>query len=122
MPSTIILVRVFVETSQIELCEQAAVSVISMFEQCVGLSRKSINTYWKIPQYIEIFLEFIPKEDSDAAFQHIVDELGQGWNFRQSSLEKWAVWTPSELNKFSISDVRWASVDLIQESPFSSIM
>ena len=111
--SITILVRVFIETSKMEVGKQAAVMIINKLQSSVGVSQQQIKQYWKIPEYLEISLEFIPKIGLNEAFQAVVDQLGDGWNFSSPSTEKWAVWNPAEGNFFFIPEVRWSCVEII---------
>ena len=108
-----IFIRVFIETPEIKVGEQAAISITDRLQPFADLSQSQIKQYWKIPEYIEISLEFIPKIELNEIFQVTVAQLGEGWDFSSSSKEKWAVWNPAETKTFSIPEVRWASVEII---------
>ncbi len=112
MNSTI-FVRFFLETTEVEVAESTAILVTNKLKLIADLSQKQVEQYWKIPEYFEISLEFIPKVNLEEAFQKIVNQLGNGWEFSDPVGEKWAVWNSLETTQFFIPRVRWASVEIV---------
>ena len=112
MNSTI-FVRIFLETPEAEVAENTAMLVTNKLQFIADLSQKQVKQYWKISEYFEISLEFVPKTGLEEAFQKIINQRGNGWEFNSSVKEKWAIWNLSEMREFSIPKVRWASVEII---------
>ncbi len=108
-----IYVRVFLDTVEVEIAENTAILINNKLQPIADVSQKQVKQYWKIPEYFEISLEFRPTVDLNEAFQKIVNQLGNGWEFSDPVGEKWAVWNSLETTQFFIPRVRWASVEIV---------
>lgn len=85
----------------------------SICEKLLGhgkVSIKSIEKYWKIPEYYEVSIVVSSEELTLDALSVIAHDLGSGWVVDNIS---YMIWTPSTHSNFIINEVRWAQLELI---------
>ena len=114
-----IAVRVFLEESDLSNAAAIAQSVKEHLSPFGDILRLETKTYWKIPNWSEIFLIAQPVATIKpaSAFNGILSSLGEGWERHGAGDEEyqWAVWNPKSGCTFRWQQVRWAHVELFPE-------
>lgn len=105
-----LLLRVFVEVGSQDEASKVAVRIANLVGGFSSITHRTIEKYWKIPEYYELFFRLKPFEDGTSAYEKGLKILGDGW-ISVNSTE--SVWTPDEGGRFGIDDVRWASFELV---------
>ena len=110
-----LVVRVCVEVDAQDdadaLCERIKLALVSIGH----LRLMAAKPYWKITEYFELLLEF---EDlrCEAPEQVAQTALGAGW----LPAGECALWNPGPDSTFIVDEARWASVELVALSSYSS--
>jgi hypothetical protein len=78
------------------------------------LSNKEVGEYWKIPEYLEVFMKFDLKDESDLdeTFQQITSLLANKWIFSNDVDDKSAIWNLELGGNFCVPKAQWAIVEI----------
>ena len=83
--------------------------------------RLEANSYWKIPDWSEIFIVMQPPGTTQGPtiFNSILSLMGEGWEKHGAGDDEyqWAVWNPKPGCSFRWQLVRWANVELYPGPP-----
>ena len=120
MPTDRIMLRLYAEVSDGPEVDQVASNVTAKLAAVGTILRSDTPTrYWKIPAHFGFFFVLLPNSPLRAAFQHILEDFGTGWDVHASGIgADWAIWNPSANAVFHVPCVRWAHLEC--ESQYES--
>lgn len=105
---TIIFLRLFVEIDTEELALEIAKKIVTLISEFAKVENQSIEKYWKIPEYYEIFFKLNSVQNIHRDYSSILEKLGSGW---EPSNKYESIWNPGGESKFIIEEVRWAHLE-----------
>ena len=116
-----ISIRVFVEVPGQDEAAATGMSIREKLAELADVIRfDEVKSYWKIPEWFEIFIVARPRSDGAiSAYAEIVKSLGTGWESSRGTADEenqWAVWNPGPKSRFLIPQVRWANVELFPDA------
>ncbi len=104
-------VRVFVEPKDISEAENIAFDLCKKFEKYGIAKIESIKPYWKIETYFEL-LFVVDKCVDKTAFQHIMAEIGKGWNITNLADNEQEAILDGRENEVTYIPIKWAHVGI----------
>ena len=107
MEATLFL-RLFVEVDTEASALEIDRKVISLISKFVSIESQSIQKYWKIPEYYEIFLKLNSLYNLRDTYQEILKILASGWE-QHDEYEN--IWNPGPGKKFALEEVKWAHLE-----------
>ncbi len=106
----IIYCRFYTEVSSEEDAKKVADEIKAVTDKYCSLLDLTINRYWKIPEYFEIFMRLSASSNSSEAYKSIVSSLGEGWEEQQPLSE--SIWNYEDGNSLIIDSIRWAHLEI----------
>ena len=103
-----IYLRIFVEVDTKDAATEIAKKITSTISQFVETKIQTIDKYWKIKEYYEIFFKLYPKNQIKADFEKISSAIGSGW---ESSGDLESIWNFGEDKAFLSDSVKWAHLE-----------
>ena len=105
----ILVIRVFAKLDDEESARQLAAAMVHRISSSGEVLKVIAKQYWKSPELFEATVSL--RSLTSAAFQTIVDTLGDRWSVHDISDDcKWALWNHPE-GSFFDSAVCWAHIE-----------
>lgn len=106
----IFYIKFFLETLAETECESALEHIISILPKSYREKSRTIEQYWKIPEYMKVELICEIVQMDKITFESTCELLGSGWEFTYPQQEMEAIWNPSKGNRFNIANVCWSLI------------
>ncbi len=106
--NTILFLRLFTEVDTEASALEVAKRIIALIIKFAKVENQSVQKYWKIPEYYEIFFKLSSLHNLPEDYQSILEILGTGWE-QASDYE--SIWNPGDGKKFFVEEVKWAHLE-----------
>ena len=103
----------FVETGDTAQAEDLLESeIVPTIARHARVGDRTIERYWKIPEWFELTLHLQPLGDPREAYDRVVGLAGDGWTSCDDAPGGDTVWNPTPRSTFLAPEVRWAHLQL----------